>query len=148
MTPNDIVEAASIAASALGSDALSRDQLLEELRSDSRRYLVVRGADQSVEGIGGIRLATDIAEVMTLAAAPGMRRRGVGSVLLTALGDLARRAGADWLWLEVAEDNEPALALYRRAGFEPVGRRDRYYADGRAAVTMRAPLDGEGGRRD
>ncbi|MFX8246689.1 hypothetical protein ABTL56_19205, partial [Acinetobacter baumannii] len=36
-------------------------------------------------------------------------------------------AGAEGLFLEVAADNEPAIALYRSAAFVPVGRRAGYY---------------------
>ena len=38
------------------------------------------------------------------------------------------------LWLEVAETNAPARALYHRLGFSPVGRRAGYYADQGAPV--------------
>ena len=34
------------------------------------------------------------------------------------------------------EDNAAALALYQGMGFAIVGRRPRYYSDGRAAVLM------------
>lgn len=36
--------------------------------------------------------------------------------------------GATRLFLEVAEDNAAARALYDRLGFEPAGRRPRYYS--------------------
>ncbi|RYJ01809.1 MAG: ribosomal-protein-alanine acetyltransferase, partial [Acetobacteraceae bacterium] len=36
--------------------------------------------------------------------------------------------------------NAAALALYRAAGFEEVGRRRRYYADGDDALVMRRVL--------
>ena len=39
----------------------------------------------------------------------------------------ARNLGAEQMFLEVAEDNAAALALYRRAGFEAAGRRRGYY---------------------
>ena len=47
---------------------------------------------------------------------------------------------AVWTGFEVAEDNEPAIALYTRRGFEQVGRRKGYY---RAApgANDRAPID-------
>ena len=37
--------------------------------------------------------------------------------------------------LEVRDGNTAARALYATAGFAPVGRRPRYYADGEDAVT-------------
>jgi ribosomal-protein-alanine N-acetyltransferase len=76
------------------------------------------------------------AEVLTLAVAPSHRRRGLGLVLIEAAAGLALGLGAEALFLEVADDNAPAIALYESAGFERVGRRRGYYAKGR-----RTPAD-------
>ena len=43
---------------------------------------------------------------------------GIGRVLMDACIDSARRAGYSELELEVVADNERAVSLYRRAGFE------------------------------
>jgi ribosomal-protein-alanine N-acetyltransferase len=40
----------------------------------------------------------------------------------------AAAQGATRLFLEVADDNAAALALYARAGFSEAGRRPGYYA--------------------
>ncbi len=74
------------------------------------------------------RIAADEAEVLTIATTPALRRRGVASRLLAAAQSALRAAGAGALFLEVAEDNPAALALYQRHGFAPVGRRPGYYA--------------------
>ena len=90
------------------------------------------------------READGEAEILTIAVHPSWQGRGIGRSLMDAvLRELyARRAEA--LFLEVNEDNEAALALYRRLGFDEVGRRDNYYSrgDGRTALTMRLRLDG------
>lgn len=67
------------------------------------------------------------AEILTLAVAPAARREGVATRLLAAFLDRAARAGATRAFLEVAERNAPARALYARAGFAETGRRPRYY---------------------
>lgn len=68
------------------------------------------------------------AEVLTLAVAPAHRRRGVGRALLEAGLAQAALLGAEAAFLEVAADNPAALNLYRRSGFQEVGRRLGYYA--------------------
>jgi len=74
------------------------------------------------------------AEVLTLAVRPEVRRRGVARALLEAAIARARVAGAASAFLEVAESNIAAIALYRGAGFAEVGRRRGYYArEGRPA---------------
>ena len=47
---------------------------------------------------------------------------GIGRVLMEACVDCARGAGYSQLELEVVADNERAVSLYRRAGFEEYGR--------------------------
>lgn len=92
------------------------------------------------------RAAGGEAELLTLAAAPPARRMGIGRALLEAFHAEAAAAGAEDAFLEVAVDNAPALALYRGAGWQEVGRRRAYLAmaDGRKvdALVMRRALGG------
>lgn len=67
------------------------------------------------------------AELLTLAVAPGARRTGTGRRLVAQFLAEAAARGAETAFLEVAEDNRAALALYAAAGFAPAGRRRRYY---------------------
>ncbi|MEW5886787.1 MAG: GNAT family N-acetyltransferase [Pseudomonadota bacterium] len=54
-------------------------------------------------------------------------RQGWGGLLLQRLVAAAQAQGAQTLWLEVRASNQPALALYRRAGFDTVATRRGYY---------------------
>ena len=80
------------------------------------------------------RAVADEAEVLTLAVDPAHRRAGVGRTLVEAAAVIAAAAGARALFLEVASDNDAALALYRSAGFARVGQRPGYYRRGAGAV--------------
>jgi len=73
------------------------------------------------------RVAADEAEILTLAVRPDARRSGVGRALMAAAMESAIVAGADRMFLEVAEDNAAARALYAELGFEEIGLRPRYY---------------------
>jgi ribosomal protein S18 acetylase RimI-like enzyme len=53
---------------------------------------------------------------------PEARRGGLGRALLDAVLRAAREAGAGAVHLGVYPDNEPALALYRAAGFTRIPR--------------------------
>lgn len=77
-----------------------------------------------------LRVVADEAEILTLAVAPAERRRGVGRRLVEAATARAAEAGARSLFLEVAEDNAAAVALYQACGFRPAGRRRGYYRRG------------------
>lgn len=80
------------------------------------------------------------AEILTLCVAPGTRGRGLGQRLVGAAMDHLRRNGAGRLFLEVAEDNAPARALYRRLGLAEAGRRRGYYGPGRDALLLARPI--------
>lgn len=90
------------------------------------------------------------AELYTIALDREVRGRHLSAPLLKAHAAHLRRAGAEALFLEVAEDNAAALSLYRGLGFAEIGRRKGYYPaqdDPKArrdALTMRldlSPLD-------
>ena len=90
------------------------------------------------------RLAADEAEILTIAVDAAHQGRGVGRALLSENLRQVATAGAKALFLEVANDNAPALALYDRFGFVRVGERAGYYrrADGTgaSALVMRKSL--------
>ncbi len=90
------------------------------------------------------RVAADEAELLTLAVAPAARRQGIGRQLLAAFEAAAQRRGATIAFLDVADDNCPAIALYRSAGYAETGRRVAYYqrpdAPAAAALMMTKAL--------
>ena len=53
-----------------------------------------------------------------IAVEPTVRRRGLGARLLSEVIETAVRTGARAVRADVSVDNEPAIALYRSAGFE------------------------------
>lgn len=83
----------------------------------------------AVVGFALCRIAVDEGEVLTLCVAASARRRGVGRTLLRAAVEGGARRGLRSLYLEVAENNIAARALYSGFGFDPVGRRSGYYRD-------------------
>jgi [ribosomal protein S18]-alanine N-acetyltransferase len=78
-------------------------------------------------GFAVSRIATDEAEILSIAVDAKHRGRGLSrNLLLTHLGHLAGH-GVRTVFLEVEENNQPARRLYDRAGFSVAGRRERYY---------------------
>lgn len=108
-------------------------------------FLGARAAG-SAEGFVLVRVAAGEAEVLTFCVAEAARRCGLGRALLRAAVDAAAAARAVEMFLEVGEENAAALALYRREGFQDVGRRRAYYRhgdDGADALVMRKVLNAE-----
>ena len=83
-------------------------------------------------------------EVLSLGVAPAARNRGIARALMNSAIESVSRRGLRTLYLEVAEDNDAALGLYRALGFAQVGRRPGYYARAEArtvdALTLRRAI--------
>jgi ribosomal-protein-alanine N-acetyltransferase len=80
------------------------------------------------------RVAGGEMEILTIGVAAAARRRGVASALIAAALPVARDLGAEAVFLEVAVDNDGAIALYERLGFVRSGLRKSYYDRGAAGV--------------
>ena len=86
-----------------------------------------------VEGFIVSRRVVAEREILNLAVDPAWRRRGVATALLT-----YQLAMGGTYYLEVRESNLAAQALYRKCGFEEVGRRPSYYdLPAESAIVMR-----------
>ncbi|WP_072394731.1 ribosomal protein S18-alanine N-acetyltransferase [Hyphomicrobium sp. CS1GBMeth3] len=111
----------------------------------STAFLAVVGGPPKVPvGFVLAQLVADEAEILTIGVAKDWQRKGLGKRLLDGLARAAQRAEAKTLFLEVAADNDAAMALYRRAGFLGTGLRRGYYAraggDAVDAVTLALKL--------
>ncbi|MGI6854126.1 GNAT family N-acetyltransferase [Mesorhizobium sp. 1B3] len=90
------------------------------------------------------RLAAGEGEILTVVVARAHRRQGLGWQLMDAVLRELHAERAEALFLEVDETNIAALHLYRRLGFQEVGKRPAYYqtaGSGRSgALVMRRDL--------
>lgn len=131
-TPDDADLLAELHATAFDPPWSSHD-VREVLEGPGAFGLFV--ADGPPLGMVLARAVAGEAEILTVAVTPPARRRGVGRALVEAAAGLARQAGAQDLFLEVAVDNAAAIALYEGLGFARAGRRKGYYArDAEGAV--------------
>jgi [ribosomal protein S18]-alanine N-acetyltransferase len=117
-------------------EAWNRRQVADALSMPSTHALVV-DADGALigEGEAGARAPAgfvlsrhvlDEEELLLIAVTPGCRRRGIGEILIGQLFAAARGRGIIRIYLEMRRGN-PALGLYRKLGFEPIGERPNYY---------------------
>ena len=88
--------------------------------------------DNSLVCFAFFRDQDNIWELMNLACHPKEWKKGHSKFLLQSL--MMKEMAGKSCWLEVHEENIPAIQLYTSLGFINVGRRECYYADGGAAL--------------
>lgn len=91
----------------------------------------------------GMAKGLHIGHIITIDVDPGLRRSGIGRLLMETLLEECRKAGAVLLRLEVAVDNEPAIRFYQRFGFRQTGRIPGFYIHRLDAFTMELELTPE-----
>ena len=88
--------------------------------------VAIERSDDAVVGFSLFRTVADESELLLIGVLPASQRRGVGRLLLAGFMDHARSEKVSRVHLEVRDGN-PAVEMYRAAGFSPVGRRRNYY---------------------
>jgi ribosomal-protein-alanine N-acetyltransferase len=126
LAPADLPWVADREREIFGRSAWSKDLIEHDFELGFSRY---RGAERggelvayAVYGFEG-----EAFHLMNLAVAPSARRHGVARALVEDFLAQAHAVGAAEVWLEVAVDNAPAIALYASYGFTQVRIRPRYY---------------------
>lgn len=109
----------------------SEESVLSFQNDPEHRLCYTATDDREAEVIGYLALqyVDDEAELCNIAVLPARRGGGIGALLIDTAVDFCSRKSIRLLHLEVRENNAPAIALYRRKGFCPVGIRRGYYAD-------------------
>ncbi len=106
----------------------SQNMLEEELYDPNVSLVAAQGEDGTVLGYGMVSAVLDEGCLEKIAVDPACRRQGVAQAILSAFLRFGRVHLA-FLTLEVRAGNAAAVALYRKLGFEEVGRRKNYYTD-------------------
>ena len=76
---------------------------------------------------------TDSIDLFEIAVDSSYQGQGMGRVLLEALFEKNRSRD---IFLEVSEDNEKALLLYKKNNFKQISLRKNYYKDNKSAIIM------------
>lgn len=139
MRVDDIPRVLEIEALSLPSVWSAMGYERELTSNELAHYLVMVAPAGTVIGYFGYWLAGDEMQVSIIALHPDWRGQRLGEHLLQAGMKHACELGATWGTLELRENNQVALGLYKKFGFEIVGKRKNYYKDtGETAILMTA----------
>lgn len=135
MTVADLPQVAAVEMQAFPSPRSLTFYQQEVTQNQYAHYRVIHAIPTAGEGetlvvaYGGYWLMGDDAHIIAIAVHPGWRKRGLAEWLMLELAALAWSQGATVVTLEMRASNTAAGALYRKLGFEAVGRRKGYYRD-------------------
>jgi ribosomal protein S18 acetylase RimI-like enzyme len=124
------------------TDRLSRRSLRHFLTSPNAEVLVAEEPGGHLVGTAIVlfRPRAAAARLYSIAVAPHMGGRGVGTMLLAAAEDAALARDRRAIRLEVHHTNHAAIARYRKSGYREFGRHARYYEDGGDALRFEKRL--------
>ena len=106
----------------------TRGNFNDSLAAGYECWIVECGGETA--GYSVATIAAGEAHLLNLSVAGPWQRRGIGREILGFVLGLARRSGAERIFLEVRPSNDAARALYTAAGFAAVATRRGYYPAG------------------
>jgi ribosomal protein S18 acetylase RimI-like enzyme len=129
-TPGDLDALMALEAAVFATDRMSRRSLRRLLTSPTAAVLVAEHRGTVAGGaVVLFRPSSIIARLYSIAVAPRDAGNGIGPALLASAEAAALARECQFLRLEVHENNQRAIARYRKAGFREFGRRQAYYQD-------------------
>lgn len=146
MRPSDLRRVAALEVELFGVGAWTYGMLESELAGPSWYVVAVvpgtiPGADRVI-GYAGLQFDGENADISTIGVAKEAQRWGVGSLLMDTLHEQAITLGAEAMFLDVAVNNDSAIAMYTKYGYQQIGLRKRYYQpENLDAYVMRLELE-------
>ena len=108
----------------------------------TRIFYVATDEDNHIIGYAGVLVVAPgvEADVLTVGVLPQNQKQGVATAFMQKLEEWSVSKGAPAMMLEVAIDNDPAIALYEKLGYTIISTRRDYYGPGLDAFVMRKEL--------
>jgi ribosomal protein S18 acetylase RimI-like enzyme len=75
------------------------------------------------------RASRSVGKIITIDVSPQAQHSGIGTLLMSSAEAELKKEGCDYVSLEVAVDNEPALRFYKKHGYSVLKTLPRYYLD-------------------
>jgi ribosomal-protein-alanine N-acetyltransferase len=111
-------------------------QFLYELKDNPFSFLLVAEEGSHIIGFIDFWITFEHATINQIAIIPGLRKKGLGNLLLTDALSRMKVGGSDSVSLEVRTHNAEAVSLYRKHGFVLVSTKKGYYDNGDDAYYM------------
>ena len=107
--------------------------LKSELESPNSYYIVIKN-NSKIIGFAGIKVSPPDCDIMNIVIKKDFRNQGFGSLLLEELIKLSKSLDVQNIFLEVNEQNLPAISLYNKLGLKKISTRKNYYKENNAII--------------
>lgn len=108
----------------------TRQDFKQSIEKPTAIYMVAV-ENLQIKGYCGLWGVVDEGQINNVAVSQQERGQNIGTRLLEALFEEGNQAGLNAYTLEVRVGNVPAIALYKKVGFEEAGIRKNYYTSPR-----------------
>ena len=106
----------------------------EFVLNSKSHMLFVSEISGKIVAYAGISISYEQGDILSVCVSKDFRRLGLAKSLLEMLFNKAKDLGVQTMFLEVEEDNLPAINLYVALGFKEISRRKNYYGDKTAII--------------
>ena len=103
------------------------EQLAGQIKDAQHEFIAAISPDGTVLGYVGMMYVLDEGYISNVATDLPWRRQGIADALIGRLCAICEGLRLSFVSLEVRAGNAPAVALYEKHGFAPVGLRKNYY---------------------
>ncbi len=130
MRPEDLKEVLAIEKVCF-SNPWTADTFLGEIQNKSISFplAIIHLEDRKIIGYIIFWLIGNEAQINNVAIHPDYQGKGYGELAMRYVVEHLRESGAELVTLEVRTSNRPAIALYRKLGFQIIGIRKDYYTN-------------------
>lgn len=139
-TMQNIIALSGLEKVCFGRDAWGIAALKGEFGNDYSHFFAEKDNDGKILGYVCVRILYEEAQVCNIAVLPEYRRQGIATRLIYKMIEFAESEECIRCELEVNTQNDPAIGVYRKCGFQEVGLRKNFYRrnryDSRDAYTM------------
>lgn len=141
MKDADIKAVSKIEQTLFSEDPWTPEMFSQELfEVGNSREVVCAWENDEIVGYASLRYVGNEGDINTIAIAQNHQGKGIGRQLMSWLYEAAKAHEVKQLFLEVRSDNEIALAMYTKDGFERIDKRKNYYGTDIDAIVMRKRL--------
>jgi len=100
-------------------------------------YFVIEEKEKII-AYAGLSISYEQGDILSVCVNKNYRNKGFAFSLIKKILEYAKENNVEKVFLEVEEDNAPAINLYKKLGFFEINRRKNYYGEKTAIIMFKA----------